>query len=59
MSETAAEDSTGGAGGVEGGRVHLDLALLAGRGNHEAARSGIEVGRRRRGSIGVEHVVER
>lgn len=60
MSESTAEDSTGGTCGVEGGRVELDLARLAGRGNHEAARSG---GRCRGGGGGggggVEDAVER
>lgn len=36
MSEAAAEDTAEGTGGVEFGRVHLDLAWLAGSRDHEA-----------------------
>lgn len=39
VSETAAEDSTEGTGGVEFRRVHLDLAWLARRWNQEVLLS--------------------
>ena len=35
MSETTVENTVGGTGGVEGRRVHLDLAGLARRRNDE------------------------
>ena len=60
VSEATAEDTAGGACCVEGRRVHLDLAGLAGSWNHEpaaAARSG--GGRRGRGGgRGGENLLE-
>ena len=47
MSETTAENTAGGTGGVEGRRVHLDLAGLARRRNDEVP------GRRRDAAVGA------
>lgn len=65
MSETAAEDTSGGTGGVEGGRVHLDLPeglggrgdedVLPGRGDRLDIRRGSGGGG---GRAGVEDLVQ-
>lgn len=61
MSETAAEDSTGGTGSVEGGRVHLDLPGRLGRSRNEDVLPGSE-GVHIRGDgarASVKHFLER
>lgn len=64
MSETAAEDTSGGTGGVESRRVHLDLQGGLGRRRHEDIFPGsgdrLDIGRGNGGGgrAGVEDPVE-